>query len=126
MSVLLQVIALAGFIVKPHPSPSPKQTGQRVEIRAYPQVILAHPSRGGAVRITVRWPEQREDLVGHIFYQYAYPGESGYVYRELDGAPTQFVRIFERMPPGVSWFVAETCIKDTDKCEQAEVMVEVH
>lgn len=97
----------------------------RVSVSVFPRIVLWHPGRGGAVRVTVRWPRERDGLVGRLYYQLAYPGESGMAFRELDGAPRQFVRYFDRMPPGVSEFIAETCKRVTDDCEQARVTVEV-
>jgi len=76
--------------------------------------------------VTVRWPRERDGLVGHLYYQLAYPGDGGFASRDLDGSPREFVRYFDRLPVGVSEFIAETCITGTNKCEQARVEVEVH
>jgi len=97
-----------------------------VAIDVFPPITVASKPGGASVRVTVRWPRERDNLVGELGWQYAYPGEGGHSRPgDISTGPRQLVRFFERLPRGVTEFVAQTCIKDTGKCEQARVTVEV-
>jgi hypothetical protein len=101
------LVAVAGLL------PATPVHADDVRLSVYPPVILATPGKGGSVRLTVTVPRSAENQSLHLGWQYAYPGESGYSYRQLDeSSPVQFVRVFDHIPPGVTLFTAEVRTRD--------------
>ena len=114
-AALMAIGGLAGLLAA-----SPAHADD-VRLSVYPPVILATPGKGGSVRLTVTVPRRLENQSLHLGWQYAYPGESGYSYRQLDeSSPVQFVRVFDHIPPGVTLFTAEIRTRDgrTQRVEQ--------
>lgn len=101
------------------------QASDRSTVSIYPRAARWVPPRGACVRVTVRWPHEREGLDGELIWQYAYPGGSGRSVRQLDGGPREFVRVFCELPPGVTEFMARTCVRGTDKCRVTRETIEV-
>ena len=120
LDVVLLVLGVLGYVLASSPA-----HGDELRMSIYPRVAVSPAGKGATVRVTLRVPASSDNESFQLDWQYAYPGEGGHSYRALDErSPVQFVRYFDRIPPGITTFVAEVRTKD-GKTQRVEETIEV-